>query len=581
MNLSPRQLFLSAAIAFSLSLTLAAFAQEPRPPAASPSPEPAAATTTTADLPAPTPEAAPTAEPPLRRLDEAAVEASDGKSTTPAKKKSGARTGRARAASSGNERVAIGHSTHLPAGEKASAVVAVFGSATSDGEVSDAVVAVLGNSRATGPVGDSVVAVLGNVYVNSKVGDAVVAVLGNVELGPKADVGGDVVAVGGKITKDPTAVVRGQQHNVSFLGALGDLEWLRAWFKHCLLLGRPLAIGPHLGWVWIPAFGFLALYVVLALLFSGGMEKCVLTLETQPGYSILAALLSVLLAPIATILLAVTGVGLFVIPFLVAGMFFATLFGKAVMLAWLGRRITRLFGDGPLNHIAMAVLFGGIIVLGIYLVPFLGFIVFKLLAWIGLGVVIYTLLLGMKREKRAPAAAVVNPPPAVPAVTFGVAAGPVATEGVGIGAGAPAFPLPAATPAYVPAAISAASLPRAGFWIRMAALLLDMILLGIVLAMLHHGGPTMPLLLAAYGAVMWKLKGTTIGGIVCGLKVVRLDDREIDWATAIVRALGCFLSLAVVGLGFIWVAFDDEKQSWHDKIAGTTVVRLPKGVSLL
>ena len=80
---------------------------------------------------------------------------------------------------------------------------------------------------------------------------------------------------------------------------------------------------------------------------------------------------------------------------------------------------------------------------------------------------------------------------------------------------------------------------------------------------------------------MWRRRGTTIGGIVCGLKVVRIDNREIDWTTAIVRALGCFLSLAVVGLGFIWVAFDDEKQSWHDKIAGTTVVRVPKGMSLI
>ena len=54
-----------------------------------------------------------------------------------------------------------------------------------------------------------------------------------------------------------------------------------------------------------------------------------------------------------------------------------------------------------------------------------------------------------------------------------------------------------------------------------------------------------------------------------------------DWSVAVVRALGGFLSLAVAGLGFIWVAFDDEKQSWHDKIAGTTIVRVPKGTALL
>jgi uncharacterized RDD family membrane protein YckC len=80
---------------------------------------------------------------------------------------------------------------------------------------------------------------------------------------------------------------------------------------------------------------------------------------------------------------------------------------------------------------------------------------------------------------------------------------------------------------------------------------------------------------------MWKLKGATVGGIVFDLHVVRLDGRPIEWETAIVRALGCFLSLAVVGLGFIWIAFDDGSQAWHDKIAGTVVVRVKKGVPLV
>jgi uncharacterized RDD family membrane protein YckC len=65
------------------------------------------------------------------------------------------------------------------------------------------------------------------------------------------------------------------------------------------------------------------------------------------------------------------------------------------------------------------------------------------------------------------------------------------------------------------------------------------------------------------------------------LKVVRLDDRPIDWPTAIARALGCFLSAAVLLLGFIWIAYDRERQGWHDKVAGTVVVKLPKGVPLV
>jgi uncharacterized RDD family membrane protein YckC len=118
-------------------------------------------------------------------------------------------------------------------------------------------------------------------------------------------------------------------------------------------------------------------------------------------------------------------------------------------------------------------------------------------------------------------------------------------------------------------------MPRAGFWVRMGALLIDVILVGIVLRLLHPLGHFHLVVLAAYGAVMWKLRGSTIGGRVFDLQVVRLDGREFDWETSIVRALGCFLSLAVAGLGFIWIAFDEGRQAWHDKIAGTVVVRVP------
>ena len=142
---------------------------------------------------------------------------------------------------------------------------------------------------------------------------------------------------------------------------------------------------------------------------------------------------------------------------------------------------------------------------------------------------------------------------------------------------APPPPAPPAAATHLP--LATAGMPRAGFWIRTAALLIDLILAGVAVGFfIPHG---IPILLAAYAACLWKYRGSTIGGIIFGLRVVRMDDRPIDWTTAIVRALGCFLSLIAVGIGFIWVAFDPERQSWHDKIAGTTVVRPPKGVSLV
>jgi uncharacterized RDD family membrane protein YckC len=125
-----------------------------------------------------------------------------------------------------------------------------------------------------------------------------------------------------------------------------------------------------------------------------------------------------------------------------------------------------------------------------------------------------------------------------------------------------------------------ASMPRAGFWIRMAALFLDVVLVGVLLNLVFPFEHVHMALLAVYGAVMWKLRGTTVGGIVFDLHVVRLDGRPLDWETAIVRALGCFLSFFVVFLGFIWIAFDHNRQAWHDKIAGTVVIHAKRGMPL-
>ncbi len=485
--------------------------------------------------------------------------------------------------------VSVGHDSTLAAGEKAAAVVSIFGSSTSHGEVSDGVVSVMGDTTVTGPVGDAVVAVMGDVHLDSKIAGDAVAVMGNMDLGPNAEVGGQVVVIGGTLTRAPTAITHGGVQQI-LTGTFAGFKWLRPWFEHCLLYGRPLAFAPGLGWAWTLALGFLAFYVLLAFLFRGAMDRCVATFEAQPGKSVLASFLTQLLSPVVIVLLCVTVVGIALVPFLGIGLLIAAIFGKAVMLALLGKRVTNLFGESPFTHTAMAVLVGGVLVLGLYVIPVVGFITFKVLGILGLGVVVYTVLLVAKseRELRAAAAAAAAPaaapPPAAVAPTAAATAGvasssfaPASESTATAGVGSEPIPPPAAATVIA----DAATMPRAGFWVRMAALLIDLILVGIAVHFMNDIDNVLLILLATYGAVMWKLKGTTIGGIVLGLKVVRLDGRPLDWTTSIVRALSCFLSLAVVGLGFIWILFDDERQAWHDKIAGTVVVRLPKGVSLV
>jgi uncharacterized RDD family membrane protein YckC len=179
-----------------------------------------------------------------------------------------------------------------------------------------------------------------------------------------------------------------------------------------------------------------------------------------------------------------------------------------------------------------------------------------------------------RQAAKAEPAARASPASIVSPASIGAAA-PESTEPppAQAAAGTPEQPQTVASAAPPPQAT--ASMPRAGFWIRMAALLIDILLVGFAMSVLHHVVHLHLLVLAAYGAVMWKLRGSTVGGIVFDLKVVRVDGRAVDWETAIVRALGCFLSLAVAGLGFIWIAIDAGNQAWHDKIAGTVVVRVP------
>lgn len=607
-----RKFFPGAALTLSLALTAGVFAEEPAAPEETPAPTVEAPAPEIPEAPAPVmPEAPPppeTAE--MRRLDVIEPKVETPKATEVPEEESDEvvleepeaiaesepveRTQRVRVRTSndfpfGNHTVATGNTVRE--------VVSIMGSSVVDGDVTREAVSIMGNTRINGSVGREavavmgsvhvegsvgreVVAVLGNVYVNGPVGNEVVAVLGDVELGPDAVVERDVVVVGGRLTRDPAAVVKGKVQVITLPIIGSGFAPVKTWIERCLLLGRPLAFGENLGWAWMIAIGVFAFYVLLALLFPRAFEKCAETLEQRPGYSLLAVVLTVLITPILIVLLAITGIGVLLIPFIAAGLFFAGIFGKAVMHAWLGRRLTKYFGPGPASHVAAATAIGGALVLLLYTIPFFGFFLWKALEVVGLGVVVYTLILTMRREKPAtlPPAAVV---PGSVGAGFVAAATPPAELSMPSVAGVDATPL-SSDP--LPPPLAPALLPRAGFWIRLAASALDFMMLAIALGLLglmDRGPGLLFTALAVYCAIMWKHKGTTVGGAICGLKVVRLDARPIDWSVAIVRALTGFLSFFPAGLGFIWVALDESKQSWHDKVAGTTIVRVPKGTPLI
>jgi uncharacterized RDD family membrane protein YckC len=128
----------------------------------------------------------------------------------------------------------------------------------------------------------------------------------------------------------------------------------------------------------------------------------------------------------------------------------------------------------------------------------------------------------------------------------------------------------------------------AGFWIRVAAFLIDSILIGMVAGIFtggeaitnpditnarHSGIETIASFL--YMTLLWSSigGGQTLGMRLLGLRVVDREGKTISYGTALLRYIGFIISCVAILIGIIWVAFDPYKQGWHDKIAGTYVVR--------
>jgi uncharacterized RDD family membrane protein YckC len=131
----------------------------------------------------------------------------------------------------------------------------------------------------------------------------------------------------------------------------------------------------------------------------------------------------------------------------------------------------------------------------------------------------------------------------------------------------------------------------AGFWIRVAAALIDTVLLSIVIGIpltLIYGSEywtSEELVMGFWDAVFYivpvvitvwfwvKYLGTP-GKMLLRLRVIDSNTGQaISTAKGVGRYLGYYVSAIPLLLGFVWVAFDKRKQGFHDKLAGTLVIR--------
>lgn len=65
----------------------------------------------------------------------------------------------------------------------------------------------------------------------------------------------------------------------------------------------------------------------------------------------------------------------------------------------------------------------------------------------------------------------------------------------------------------------------------------------------------------------------TIGKRALGIKVTSVSGNRISFAQATGRYFGKILSAIILFIGFLMMIWDDKKQTLHDKLAGTLVVK--------
>ena len=148
----------------------------------------------------------------------------------------------------------------------------------------------------------------------------------------------------------------------------------------------------------------------------------------------------------------------------------------------------------------------------------------------------------------------------------------------------------------LPGSAAAAGLVTAGFWIRLGAHLIDQILLSVALRLVATPpkfvlSPTPGLpglgeffdafavifaislaISGIYYTVMTAHFGATFGKMVCKLRVVKVDGARVGYGISLLRFFGSVLSGLILSIGYLMVAFREDKRALHDLIAGTRVV---------
>jgi uncharacterized RDD family membrane protein YckC len=455
--------------------------------------------------------------------------------------------------------VRVGQDYVLRAGETAYEIQSVLADVTIEGRVDTDVVVTLGSVR------------LGS---NAKIEGSLFVLGGSATIAEGATVDRDTVVIGGALDAPASFVAGGTQVVVGTPAVGQRLRSMVPWLTRGLLWGR--LIVPDLRWIWVIVGIVFLISLVLNLVFDRPVRACADAVVARPLSSFLLGLFVLLLTPVALAIVGATVIGLAIVPFVLCALVAAAILGKIGVVRAIGGTITREPASaGRVQAVASFVIGFAVICLA-YMVPIVGIVTWAITGALGLGAAAVTFRMALRKEHPVRASA-----PEFAAVSQPAAAAFAPVPGPAYDA-APATPIDVPPPPPLPAPGGLAAYPHAAFLDRVAAFALDCILVAIavqVLGLARHDGEFF-LWLFLYHVGFWAWRGTTMGGIVCGLRVIRTSGADLRIVDAVVRALASIFSVTALGIGCFWMLQDPERQMWHDKIAGTFVVKVPRELLL-
>lgn len=225
---------------------------------------------------------------------------------------------------------------------------------------------------------DDAIAVGGSVYVDGIVDGDAVAVGGTVHLGEEAIIHGDAVTVGGMLDKAEGAMVYGTTVDV------GSFDFDNIFKDMDFFDGHR---GIPKGLKFIPVIGLIALALLFAVLIPNELNTVTNNVKNEPIIMFLYGLLGVVLIIPMTVMLAISIIGIALIPIEILAIFLGLLIGYIAVAILIGKKILgALKNDNP--SIVLSLLLGIVLLWLIGLIPIFGNIVFMIALIMGFGAVI-------------------------------------------------------------------------------------------------------------------------------------------------------------------------------------------------